>query len=177
MKSLNYLIDYILYQTYKITLNISLKNRRIRIRIYINKIENRITFSIKTEYCLELLTLETMKSLRSTKCKITMDKNGENVPHLEINEVVFVHCNNVNNDCQQDSRALYTFVPNKSFGQLLDISSQTLLIQIVHILKYGLRNSKLPEIEDKINKTVVFNGSVKYKKFYAFRFNQEIEHL
>ena len=177
MKSLNYLIDYILYQTFKITLTISLKNIRIRIRIYINKIENRITFRVKTEYCLELLTLETMKSLRSTKCKITMDKNGENVPHLEINQVVFVHCNNVNNDCQQDSRALYTFVPNKSFGQLLDISSQTLLIQIVHILKYGLRNSKLLEIEDKVNKTVVFNGSVKYKKFCAFRFNQETEHL
>ena len=169
MKSLNYLIDYILYQAFKITLNISLKN--IRIRIYINKIENRITFRIKTEYCLELLTLETMKSLRSTECKITMDKNGENVLHLGINEVVFVHCNNVNNDCQQDSRALYTFAPNKSFGQLLDISSQTLLIQIVHILKYGLRNSKLLEIEDKVNKTVVFNGSVKYKKFCAFRFN------
>ena len=52
----------------------------------------------------------------------TKDKNGENVPHLEINEVVLVDCNIVNDDYQQDSRVLYTFVPNKSFGSLLKIS-------------------------------------------------------
>ena len=63
-----------------------------------------------------------MKLLGSTKSKITKDKNIENVPHLEITEVVLIHCNIVNNDYQQDSRVLYTFVPNKSFGQLLDIS-------------------------------------------------------
>ena len=80
------------------------------IRIYINKIENRITFKIKTGYYLELLTPETMKLLGSTKSKITKDENGENVPHLEITEVVLVHCNIVNNDYQQDSRVLYTFV-------------------------------------------------------------------
>ena len=62
-----------------------------------------------------------MKLFGSTKSKITKDKNGENVPHLEITEVVLIHCNIVNNDYQQDSRVLYTFVPNKSFGQLLDI--------------------------------------------------------
>ena len=61
-----------------------------------------------------------MKLLGSTENKITKDKNGENVPHLT--EVVLVHCNIVNNDYQQDSRVLYTFVPNKSFGILLDIS-------------------------------------------------------
>ena len=54
------------------------------IRIYINKIENRITFKIKTGYYLKLLTLETMKLLGSTENKITKDKNGKNVPHLEI---------------------------------------------------------------------------------------------
>ena len=54
--------------------------------------------------------------------KIAKDKNGENVPHLEITEVVLVHCNIVNNDYQQDSRVLYTFVPNKPFGSLLEIS-------------------------------------------------------
>ena len=63
-----------------------------------------------------------MKLLGSTENKITKDKNGENVPHLEIKEVVLVHCNMVNNDCQQDSRLLHTFVPNKSFGSLLEIS-------------------------------------------------------
>ena len=65
---------------------------------------------------------ETIKLLRSTKRKITKDENGENVPYLEITEVVLTHCNTVDNDYLQDSRVLYTFVPNKSFGQLLDIS-------------------------------------------------------
>ena len=76
------------------------------IQIYINKIDNRITFEIKNGYSLELLTKETMKLVGSTKNKITKDKNGENVPHLEITEVVLVHCNMVNNDYQHDSRVL-----------------------------------------------------------------------
>ena len=63
-----------------------------------------------------------MKLLESTKSKITKDENGENVPHLEITEVALVHCNIVNNEYQQDLRVLYTSIPNKSFGQLLDIS-------------------------------------------------------
>ena len=92
------------------------------IRIYVNKIENRITFKIKSGYYLELLTPETMKLLGSTVSKINEDKNGENVPHLEAVELVLVHCNLVNNDYQQDSRILYTFVPNKTFGSLLEIS-------------------------------------------------------
>ena len=82
----------------------------LSIRIYVNKIENRITFKTKNGYYLELLTPETMKLL------------GENVPHLEIVELVLVHCNLVNNDYQQDSRILYSFVSNKPFGSLLEIS-------------------------------------------------------
>ena len=81
------------------------------------KIKNRITFKIKTEYNLELSTNETMKLLGSTKSKITKDENGENVPHLEIIEIVLVHCNIVNNDFKQDSIVLETFVSNKPFGQ------------------------------------------------------------
>ena len=73
-------------------------------------------------YSLELLTSETMKLLGSTENKITKDKIGENVPHLEITQVVLVHCDITNNDSQQDSRVLYTFVPNKPFGSLLEIS-------------------------------------------------------
>ena len=69
-------------------------------QIYVSKIENRITFKIKDAYSLELLTSETMKLLKSTKSKITEDKNGENVPHLEITEVVLVQCSFVNNDYQ-----------------------------------------------------------------------------
>ena len=91
------------------------------VQMYANEIENRITFKIKNGYNLELLTPET-KLLGSTKNKITEDKNRENVPHLEITEVVLVHCNIVNNDYQQDSRVLYTFVPNKPCGSLLEIS-------------------------------------------------------
>ena len=72
------------------------------VQIYLNKIENRITFKIRNGYSLELLTPETMKLLGSTENKITKDKNGENVPHLEIMEVVLVHWNIVNNDYQQD---------------------------------------------------------------------------
>ena len=66
--------------------------------------------------------LETMKLLGSTKSKITKDKNSENVPHSEITKVALIHFNIVNNDYLQDSRAWSAFVPNKSFGQLLDIS-------------------------------------------------------
>ena len=70
--------------------------------IEINKIEKRITFKIKNGYYLELLTQETMKLLGSSESKITKDKNGENVPHLEIVELVLVHCCLANNDYQQD---------------------------------------------------------------------------
>ena len=66
-----------------------------------------------------------MKLLGSTKNKINKNKNGENVPQLEITEVVLVHCNIVNNDYQQDSRVLYSFAPNKLFGSLLEISQKT----------------------------------------------------
>ena len=89
------------------------------IRIYVNKIENRITFKIKSGYYLELLTPEAIKLLGSTESKVTKDKNGENVSHLEVVELVLVHCNLVNNDYQQDSGVLYIFVPNKTFGNLL----------------------------------------------------------
>ena len=92
------------------------------IRMYINRIENRITFKNKNGYYLELLTPETVKLLGSTESKINKDKNGENVPHLEIVELVLVYCNLANNDYQRDSRILFTFVPNKPFGSLLDIS-------------------------------------------------------
>ena len=87
-----------------------------------NKIKNRVTFKIKDGYALELQTPETMKLRGSTENKITKNKNDENVLHLEITEAVLVHCNIVTNDYQQDSRILYTFVPNKPFGCLLEIS-------------------------------------------------------
>ena len=63
-----------------------------------------------------------MKLLGSTKNKISKNENGENVSYLEITKLVLVHCNIANNNYQQSARVLHTFVPNKSFGQLLDIS-------------------------------------------------------
>ena len=74
---------------------------------------NRTAVIIKNGYYLKLLKAEMMKVLRSTKRKTTNDKNGENVPHLEINKVVLVHFNIVNNDYQQDSEVLYTLISNK----------------------------------------------------------------
>ena len=68
-----------------------------------------------------------MKLLGNTKTKITEDKNGQNIPYLEITEAVSTHCNVFNNSYQQKSRALYTFAPKKSFGQLLDISPENFI--------------------------------------------------
>ena len=68
------------------------------IMMYVYKIENRITFKIKKGYYLELLTPEAMKLLGSTKSKITKYENGENVSHLQITEVILVHCNIANNN-------------------------------------------------------------------------------
>ena len=117
------------------------------IRINLNKVENRIKFKTQVGYYLEHLIPETTKLLGSTKSKITKDENGENVPHLEMTEGVLVHCNIVNNNYQQDSRVLYTFIPNESFGQLLDVSPKNLTNQ----------NSKPLKMEDKINITLVIN--------------------
>ena len=128
LECLNYLMDITLYKIFKIILNILKKHgEKIdnpSIRIYVNKIENRITFKLKTGYYLKLLMLERKKSLGSTKSKITNDKNGENVPHLEITEVALILCDFVDNNYQQDLRVLFTFIPSKSFGQLLNISPE-----------------------------------------------------
>ena len=88
------------------------------VQIYVNKIKNRIVFKIKAGYELELLTPETMKLLGSTKKDVDKDKDRENVPKLESVEVVLVHCNLVKNDYKHTSKVLFTFVPNKHFGQL-----------------------------------------------------------
>ena len=168
MNNLSYQVDHILCQIFKIILNISLKNGEKTdnpsVRIYVNKIENRITFKIKTGYYLELLTSETKKLLGSIKNKITQGENGENVLDLEITEVILVYCNIVNNSYQQDSRVLYTFISNKLFDQLLDISNKNLIFlktfnsEFSYIeVWYTDQNSKSLEIEDKINITLVIN--------------------
>ena len=100
-------------------------------------------FKIKKGYYLELLMPEIMKLLGSNKSKITKDENGENMPYLEITEEIILQYNIVKNDYQQNSSVLYTFAPNKSFGQLLDISPKNVIYLKTftlefYILKHGL---------------------------------------
>ena len=129
---------------------------------YVNKIESRVMFRIKDAYALELLTSETMKLLRSIENEITKDENGENVPHLEITEIVLAHCNIANIDYQQDSRILYTFVPTKPFGSVLEISPKNHIFlkafnsefQDIRVW-FSDQNSKPLEIEDRTNLTLV----------------------
>ena len=125
-----------------------------------------MTFKIKIGYYLELVTPETMKLLRSTTSKITKDENGENVSHLESTEVVLIHCNIVKNDYQQDSRVLKTFVSNKPFVQLLDISSKNFIFSKTFDSEFSYikvwctdQNFKSLEIEDIIYITLVINES------------------
>ena len=103
-----------------------------------------------------------MKLLGSTENKITKDKNGENMPHLEITEVVLVRCDTVNKDYQQYSRVLYTFIPNKPFGSLLEISSTNHIFLKTFNSEYDEievwltdQNSQPLEIEDRIHLTMV----------------------
>ena len=120
-------MNHILYQVFKIIFSVSSKNHEAVTNNppttrYINKIEHTITFKIKKGYNLQLLKPEVIKLLERIKKKITKDENGDNMSHLGMPELALVHCNIINNDYQQHSIVLYTFVPNKSFGQLLDIS-------------------------------------------------------
>ena len=105
---------------------------------------------------------KTMKLLGSTENKITKDKNGEKVPHLEITEVVLINCNIVNNDFHQDSRVLYTFITNKPFGSLLEISPTNHIFLKTFNSKYKStevsfmdQNTQPLEIEDRINLTLI----------------------
>ena len=99
-----------------------------------------------------------MKLLGGIENKITKDKNGENVPHLEITEVALLYCNIVNNDYLQDLRVLYTFIPDKRFGSLLKISPTKYILLKTFNSEYDEikvwitdQNSKPLEIEDRIN--------------------------
>ena len=103
-----------------------------------------------------------MKLLGSVESKIAKDKNGENVPHLEVFELVVVHRNLVNNDYQQDSRILYTFAPSKTFGSLLEISPtnhvflKTFNSEFQEIkIWFTDQTSKPLEVEDRINVTLI----------------------
>ena len=160
-------MDHIPYQIFKITFEYILKKHgenidKPSVQIYVNKIENRITFKIKDGCSLELTKIQNNKITWTTKSKITKDKNGENVPHLKITEVLLVHCNIVHNDYQQDSRTLYTFVPNKQFGSLLETSPTNYVFlktfnkefQNIQVWFRDQKSQPL-EIEDRLNLTLV----------------------
>ena len=132
------------------------------IQIYPNKIKNRIVFKIKTGYKLKLLTPETMKSLGSTKQDVDSNKNSENVTKLESAEVVLVHCNLVKNDYQHTSKVLFSFVPNKQFGLLINISPRFLTMMNTVNTDFSFvevwftdQTSKAIEIEDNVNLTLI----------------------
>ena len=114
MKNLNYLICSIsdIQENFEYIFKKSgeeINDKNHSIKIYANKVVNRIMSKTKTECYLELLTPETMELLGSTKSKIAKYEDGKNASHFEINKVVLIHCNNVNNNYQQNSRVMYTF--------------------------------------------------------------------
>ena len=125
------------------------------VQIYPNKTKTRIVFKIKTGYKLELLTLETKKDGDK-------DKDGENVPKLESVEVVLLHCNLLKNDYQHTSKVLFSFVLNKQFGQLINISPHSLTIMYTVNTEFYFvevrftdQASKALEIEDNVNLTLI----------------------
>ena len=132
------------------------------IQIYPNKIKNRIVFKIKTGYKLELLSPETMKLLGSTKKVVDKDKNGEIVPKLDSVEVVLVQCNLVKNGYQHTLKVLFTFVPNKKFVQLINISPHAFTMMNTINTEFSYvevwfthQSSKALEIEDNVNLTLI----------------------
>ena len=136
------------------------------VQIYVNKIKNRIVFKIKTGYKLELLSEETMQLLGSSKKDIDKNKDGEIVSRLETVEVVLVHCNLVNNNYQQASKVLFTFVPNKQFGQLITITPHSLTMlkttnaELTSIEIWFTDQNKRPlEIKENVNVTLIIGIS------------------
>ena len=131
-------------------------------QIYPNKFKNRIAFKIQMGYKLELLTTETMRLLESTKKDADKDKDGKNVPKLESVEVVLSHYNLVKNDYQHTSKVLFTFVPNKQIGQLINISPHSLMMMKTVNTEFSSvevwvtdQASKTLEIEDNVNLTII----------------------
>ena len=129
------------------------------IKMYVNEIENRVTFKNRN---LDLLTPETMILLGSTESKIAKDKNGENVPHLETVELVLIHFNFGNNNYKQNSQILYIFVPNEPLGSLLEISPpnhiflKTFNSEFQKIKVWFTDQNRKPlEVEDNINVTLI----------------------
>ena len=160
MMYLIYPMDLILFLIFKIILNTSLKNMKLL------QTQAILLYKIKTGYKLELLAEETIQLLGSSKKVSENNKNGELAPRLETVEVVLVHCNLVNNNYQQASKVLFTFVPNKKFGQLITIKphSPTMLkttnaeFPFIEIW-FTDQNNRPLEIQDNVNITLIIGIS------------------
>ena len=134
------------------------------IHVYLNRINNRLVFKIKDGYKLELQTPETMKLFRRRKKLIDKTNNREKVPNLEVVEVVLVQCNLVDNQHQQNSEGLYTFMPNKSYAYLLNVEPSNLMFLKTYntdfdeiIVTLADQNGRPLEMEDKVNLTLLIN--------------------
>ena len=130
--------------------------------IYVNEINNRIVFKIKSGYKLELLSKETMRLLGSSSDTIDDDKNSELVPKIESVDLVLIHCNVVNNSYQQASKVLFTFVPNKKYGQLITVSPETLIMLKTVNTEFSFieiwftdQDNRPLEIEDSVNISLI----------------------
>ena len=130
--------------------------------IYVNEVNNRIVFKIKSGYKLELLSKETMRLLGSTGNSVDKDKNSELVPKLESVDLVLVHCNVVNNSYQQASKVLFTFVPDKKYGQLITVSPHSLIMLKMVNTEFSFieiwftdQNNRPLEIEDSVNISLI----------------------
>ena len=122
--------------------------------IYVNKINNRIVFKIKSGYKLELLSKETLRLLGSSADTIDGDKNSALVPKLESIDLVLVHCNLVNNSYLQASKVLFTFVPNKKYGQLIMLKTINTEFSFIEIWFTDQDNRPL-EIEYSVNISLI----------------------
>ena len=130
--------------------------------IYVNEINNRIVFKIKSGYKLALLSKGTMRLLGSSTDTLDVDKNSELVPKLESVDLVLVHCNLVNNSYKQASKVLFTFVPNKKYGQLITVSPETLIMLKTVNTEFSFieiwftdQDNRPLEIEDSVNISLI----------------------
>ena len=129
---------------------------------YVNKINNKIAFKIKSGYKLELLSKETMRLLGSSGDTIDGDKNSKLVPKLESVDLVLVQYNLVNNSYQQASKVLFTFVPNKKYGQLITVSPNSLImLKTINTefsfieIRFTNQDNRSLEIEDSVNISLI----------------------
>ena len=131
-------------------------------QIYANKIKNKTVFEIKRSYKLELSFPKTMRLIGSAKKDKDQDKDEKDVPRLESAEVVLVHYNLVNNNYQQASKVIFTFVPNKQFGQLITNGPHSLIVLNATNIEFSSievwfteQKSKQLEVEDNVNRPLI----------------------